>query len=191
MSGFFRPEAMAFLSRWSEVAFGVAVMVFGWWITRFGGWIWLGIGGGVIALGLGWAVLAWRRLGFQADPAAPGLVELDEGRIRYLHPRAAGEISLADLVEIRLLEFRGQKMWRLDDLSGQRLLVPVDAAGAGALFDAFSLLPGLSSADLAAAISAPAEPAPEGNVLPITAGRPNERRVWRRAGQGLAAHSGP
>ena len=104
MSGFFRPEAMAFLSRWSEVAFGVAVMVFGWWITRFGGWIWLGIGGGVIALGLGWAVLAWRRLGFQADPAAPGLVELDEGRIRYLHPRAAGEISLADLVEIRLLD---------------------------------------------------------------------------------------
>lgn len=177
-----RPEAAATLRRWADPAFGAAVAAFGLWLAYLGGLILIPIGLALAGLGAGWAVLGWRRARFQSDPAAPGLVELDEGRLRYLHPKMGGEVSLNDLSELRLITMNGRRVWRLADLAGQALLVPLDAAGAGALFDAFAALPGLTSADLVAALQA-SSPA-SGSQLP--ASPLSERPVWRRAGSGIA-----
>ena len=67
----------------------------------------------------------------------------------------------------------------------QALLVPLDAAGAEALFDAFSALPGLGSSALVAALDgkAPDGAAPQGGTLP--AANSDDRLVWRRQGRGL------
>lgn len=188
MSGpFLRPEATRFVARWAEPALGAALCGLGLWIATRGGWLLPVLGLPLAGLGAGWALLAWRRLRFAPEIASPGLVELDEGRLRYLHPRMPGEISLTDLAELRLLSLRGRRVWRLRDLSGATLLVPLDAAGAERLFDAFAALPGLGSAGLVAALDGPSaldRPAPPGGTLPAPALA--DRLVWRRSGQGLA-----
>ncbi|MFZ1467392.1 MAG: hypothetical protein WAT09_00265 [Paracoccaceae bacterium] len=177
-----RPEARAALTRWSEPAIGATVLASGLWAATRGGWLLAVAGGAVAALGVAWVVLGLRRMRFLGRHDAPGLVELDEGRITYLGPRMGGSISLPDLAEIRLLTLRGRRVWRLRQGDGQALLVPLDAAGAEALFDAFATLPGLSSAALVAALDGDA---PVGTRLPVTG--TEDRLVWRRQGRGLTA----
>lgn len=177
----FRPEALATLRRYSEVAAAGLVLLIGLWVAVRGGWFLATIGLGLAGMATGWAVLALRRLRFQAGDAAPGIVEVDEGRISYLGPRLGGSIGLPDLIEIRLLTLRGRSVWRLKQADGLVLLVPLDAAGAAALFDAFAALPGLTSAALVAALDVPTA---EGPGL-ISATRPLDRLVWRRRGEGL------
>lgn len=177
----FRPEAMALLGRLSEPAAALGMLAGGMWIATRGGWVPLAFGAALAGLAGGWALLALRRLRFEAGDAAPGLVEVDEGRVTYMGPRLGGSISLADLAEIRLLTLRGRSVWRLKQLDGQILLVPLDAAGAAGLFDAFAVLPGLTSADLVAALDVPAS----GGPGLVSATRPLDRLVWRRRGHGL------
>ena len=182
---FVRPDARATLTRWAEPAVGAVLMLFGLWIASLGGLILIPMGLIIVALGAGWALLGWRRAMFRHDSGAPGLVELDEGRLRYLHPVMPGDISITDLTEVKLLSLRGRQVWRLKDLSGQALLVPADAAGADLLFDAFSALPGLSSADLVAALRPAPMAAATGTGLPVAATTTTERVVWRRRGTGM------
>lgn len=177
----FRPAALAALKRYSELAIAGLALAAGLWVGTRGGWFLAAVGLGLAGMATGWAVLAMRRLRFQAGDAAPGIVEVDEGRISYLGPRLGGSIGLPDLIEIRLLTLRGRSVWRLKQADGLVLLVPLDAAGAAALFDAFAALPGLTSAALVAALDAPAA---EGPGL-ISATRPQDRLVWRRRGEGL------
>ncbi|MEI2687828.1 MAG: hypothetical protein V9G14_17530 [Cypionkella sp.] len=87
--------------------------------------------------------MAWRRIRFAQDIDAPGVVEVDEAQIGYLGPEAGGFVSIVELVELRLLTLRGRRLWRLKQADGQALLIPVDAAGAERLFDAFATLPGM------------------------------------------------
>lgn len=176
-----RPAALAQMRRWADPALGTGVLLFGLWLIRLGGLILIPIGAALAAVGLGWAVLGWRRARFPSQTAAPGLVELDEGRLRYLHPKMGGEVSLNDLSELRLVTMNGRRIWQLSDLSGQRLLVPLDAAGAGELFDAFSALPGLGSAGLMAALAAPQDQ----GAAALPAARLTNERVWQRAGSGM------
>jgi hypothetical protein len=177
----FRPEALATLRRHSELAAAGLAILIGLWVAALGGWFLAVVGLGVAVMATGWIVLALRRLRFQTGDAAPGIVEVDEGRITYLGPKLGGSIGLPDLIEIRLLTLRGRSVWRLKQADGLVLLVPMDAAGAAALFDAFAALPGLTSAALVAALDAPAA---EGPGL-ISATRPQDRLVWRRQGQAL------
>ena len=180
-----RAEAREVLRRWSEPATGAAMLAMGLWTATRGGWLLAVAGGAVAALGAGWTLLGLRRMRFAAGTEAPGLVEVDEGRVTYLGPRVGGSIRLPDLVEIRLLALRGRRVWRLRQADGQALLVPLDAAGAEALFDAFSALPGLGSSALVAALDgkAPDGAAPQGGTLP--AANSDDRLVWRRQGRGL------
>ena len=175
-----RPEVQRLFRRWSEPALGTVVLAMGLWAATRGGWLLAATGGLVVTLGAAWAILGLRRMRFQGAADVPGMVELDEGRIRYLGPRLGGEISLADLAEIRLLTLRGRRVWRLRQGDGLVLLVPLDAAGAELMFDAFSTLPGLGSAALVAALTGPAA---TGQTLP----GPNEVDVlvWRRQARGL------
>lgn len=179
-----RPEAQAALWRWREVGVGVAVLALGLWLMRLGGYLLVPLGATVALAGLALGVLAWRRLQFVTAGAAPGVVQLDEGQISYMGPQVGGFVSLRDLVELRLISLRGRRLWRLKQADGQALLIPVEAAGAEALFDAFSSLPGLSSAALVAALA----PVPGSGSRALMAGGEN-RVIWRRAGRGVVAGS--
>ncbi|PJF08380.1 hypothetical protein [Pseudorhodobacter sp. MZDSW-24AT] len=179
-----RPEAQAALWRWREVGVGMAVLALGLWLMRLGGYLLLPLGATVALAGLALGVLAWRRLQFVTAGAAPGVVQLDEGQISYMGPQVGGFVSLRDLVELRLISLRGRRLWRLKQADGQALLIPVEAAGAEALFDAFSSLPGLSSAALVAALA----PVPGSDSRALMAGGEN-RVIWRRAGRGVVTGS--
>ncbi len=180
----FRPEALAQLRRLAEPAFGMAVAAFGFWVATRGGAFLAATGLAVAGLGLASAILGWRRLRFAAGQDAPGMVEVDEGRVTYMGPKLGGSVGLPDLMEIRLLSLRGRRVWRLKQADGQVLLVPLDAAGAAALFDAFAALPGLTSAALVTALDAP-EPQGKGPGLTL-AGKPRDQLVWQRKGRGIA-----
>ena len=91
--------------------------------------------------------------------SAPGVVEVDEAQVAYLGPATGGFVSLPELAEIRLIAVQGQRHWRLKQTDGQALIIPVDAAGAGALYDAFAALPGIDMGRFLAAMEAAALPA--------------------------------
>ncbi|MBK5947527.1 hypothetical protein CCR83_13995 [Rhodobacter veldkampii DSM 11550] len=167
---FFRPEALAWLSRWREVAGAVATIGAGGWLLTRGGWLMEGLGAVAALAGLGWAVVALRRMRFaRLGSGGPGVVEVVEGQIAYFGPGAGGFVALRELVEIRVITINGAAHWRLKQADGQALLIPVGAAGADRLFDAFTSLPGIDMAQVSsAALRGPAQ----GTV----------RALWQRPG---------
>ena len=179
-----RPEVLALFTRASEVIWAGAMVAEGLWLIWLGGYLLAPVGAGVVALGLGWAVMALRRMRFAQTIAAPGMVEVDEGQIGYMGPQVGGFVSLPELIELRLITLRGRRMWRLKQADGQALLVPVDAAGAEGLFDAFASLPGMDTAALVAAIGG----APNtGQSLPVDSNTPDMLLIWRRQGAAVVA----
>jgi hypothetical protein len=84
-------------------------------------------------------------------------------------------------VELRLVTLRGRRLWRLKQGDGQVLLVPVDAAGAEALFDVFAALPGLDMRALLAALS----PEGAGGGTALVAGEAMQV-IWRRSGRAVS-----
>lgn len=163
---FLRPEAVATLLRWREVAAAAGVLALGLWVASWGGWFWQAVGLGLAAVAVAFAVQAGRRLRFSGAVGAPGIVEVVERRITYFGPTFGGAVSLDDLAELRLVARGGVRAWGLRQADGQALIVPAAAQGAEAMFDAFSVLPGLSPADLLRALQI----------------RDGEQVVWRRAG---------
>jgi len=157
------------LKRHRETIGAMAIALLGLWVAAQGGLILIPLGLLIAALGAALAVTAWRRARFTQGVHAPGMVELDEGQVGYLSPEMGGYLSLNDLTEIRLMTVRGTRMWRLKQADGQALLIPVDAAGADRLFDAFANLPGLDTAALVAALDSP----PPENLA-------EARVIWRR-----------
>ena len=160
-----RPEVAAFLARWQEVIFAAAIAGFGLWLAILGGYVLLPIGGAMVVLAASMAVLALRRVQFTRPTTAQGVVEVDEAQIGYYGPEDGGFISLQDMVELRLLRIAGRQMWRLKQSDGQALLIPLDAQGAAALFDAFAALPDMDTAALVAGLT--------GETAEI-------RPIWRR-----------
>lgn len=169
---FIRPEIRQWLSRWSEALIAAAVLLAGLWLMLRGGWFFGVVG--LLALLVGGALLmgAWQRMPFRRQITAPGVVEVEEGAIRYYAATAlGGQIALRDLTEIRLLRLRGHGHWRLRNAAGEALLIPADAAGADVLADAFTALPGLDMGTVSSALAHVAE-------------QPDAMRVvWRRSGQ--------
>ena len=160
-----RPEVAAFLARWQEVIFAGLIAAFGLWLAVLGGYVLLPIGGAMVVLAASMAVLALRRVQFTRPTTAQGMVEVDEAQIGYFGPDDGGFISLQDMVELRLLRVAGRQMWRLKQSDGQALLIPLDAQGAAALFDAFAALPDMDTAALVAGLT--------GEAAEI-------RPIWRR-----------
>lgn len=149
-----RPEARDTLWRWREVAGAAAILFVGAWFFSLGGYILQGLGVVFTLAGAGWLVIAWRRLRFARAIAAPGLVEVDEGQIGYFGAGQGlgGYVALRDLTEIRLLHLHGAQYWRLKQTDGQAVLIPVAAAGAATLYDAFATLPGIDMGRITAAL---------------------------------------
>ena len=166
-----RPELHARAARWSESLVAAAILLGGLWLAFRGGWFFAALGGLVLLVGLALLIGAIRRLPFRRKIAAPGVVEVDEGTIRYCGAAVlGGEIALRELAEIRLMRLKGQGYWRLRSTSQEALLVPVDAAGSDALAHAFTALPGL---DMGAVSVALAHLAQQSDAV---------RTVWRRPG---------
>lgn len=182
---FIRPEITAGLLRWREVLAASALVGLGLWLVLSGGWLWALVGGALAAAGLGWAAQALRRLRFSQGGEAPGILRVTEGEIAYLGPRTGGFVSLPDLAEIRLLTLRGRRIWKLCPAQGAPLHIPVEAAGADALFDAFATLPGIDMAAIVAALGS--EVSATGNVVALNA---LDRLLWARSGTGLVRSGG-
>jgi hypothetical protein len=179
-----RPEALAALRRWREVILAACLALLGLWLATRSGPIPLSAGLALLALSAAWALWSWRRMRFAQDIAAPGFVEVIEGEVRYFGPSFGGAVSLSDLTELRLMTLHGRRLWRLKQRDGQALLIPVDAAGAEALFDGFTALPGLDMAAVLAALS----PSPPASGPGLLASGPSEMvLIWHRKGKGLVA----
>ena len=157
---FIRPKARQEIARWSEVAAAVGAALVGTLLMRMGGFLFLPVGALLTLLSLGWLLNALRRLSFQRPVAAPGVVEVVEGQVGYFGPTFGGFVALDDVTELRLTDFHGARQWRLRTLSGEVLLIPIDATGADKLFDAFATLPGIDMAALSAALNREASTLP-------------------------------
>lgn len=176
-----REGARAALWQWREVIAAGLVVAFGLWAASGGGYVLVPFGLLVAALGAGLAVQAWRRMRFAQGADAPGIVEVDEGQISYMGPQLGGFVSVPELVELRLVTLRGRRLWRLKQADGQALLVPVDAAGAEALYDVFAALPGMDMPGLLAALS----PEGTGHGRAVVLGEAMQV-LWRRTGKGVS-----
>lgn len=157
-----RPEVLAALRRWREVILAACLALLGLWLATRSVPIALSAGLALMTLAAAWALSGWRRMRFSQEIAAPGFVEVIEGEVRYFGPSFGGAVSLSDLTELRLMTMHGRRLWRLKQRDGQALLIPVDAAGAEALFDGFTALPGLDMAAVLAALSPSPRPAAPG-----------------------------
>ena len=123
-----RPAILQSARRAREVIAGSALVLGGAWVASRGGYLLVPFGLCLAGLGLGWAIMAWRRMRFAQGVSAPGVVEVDEGQIGYLGPDAGGFVAIPDLTELRLIDMRGRRLWQLRQNDGQALLIPVDAA---------------------------------------------------------------
>lgn len=177
---FIRPELIAATWRHAEVILGGALAGLGLWMASWGGFIYPPLGLFLLAVGVGWAVTAWRRLQFQQAGDAPGLVRVTEAQIAYYGTRVGGFVGLPDLAEIRLLTLRGRRIWKLKQGDGELLHIPVEALGAEALFDAFAALPGMDTAGLVAALGS--EAASDSRVVALAE---VDRLIWARKGAGV------
>jgi hypothetical protein len=142
---FIRPEAAASIARWREALYGVAVLALGlFWIFGARGLLHL-LGYPVVILAF---VLIWvgvQRARFRSSAGGVGAVQVDEGQISYFGPMTGGVTALADLERLTLVRSLKPAHWRLDTPQQPTLLIPVNAAGSEALFDAFATLKGLQT----------------------------------------------
>ena len=143
MDSFLRPEARATLWRWREVLLGGLIGTLGlWWLLNSFGWVrW--VAGLIIVGGVLMAVVAVQRLRFNMGTGGAGVVQVDERRLAYYGPLTGGVIDLGDLTRVDLDPTGKPAHWVLRDQSGQMIYIPVNAAGAEALFDVFAALPGI------------------------------------------------
>jgi hypothetical protein len=143
---FVRPEATRTLSRWRETLIGAGVAALGaLLVTTSYGLVW-GIG---VVLAIAGALLALagiQRARFRRGGEGPGLVQVLEGQVTYFGPFGGGSVSADDLSRIELDPVGGASpSWVVTAGFGDSLRIPVDAAGAEALFDVFAGLPGLDT----------------------------------------------
>ena len=145
----FRPEAKAAVFRWREAIVGLVLLGLGlrWVLDGFGA-IFL-IGCGLLVAGTALVFAGLQRGRFRSQGGGSGLVEVDERQITYFGPFGGGAISVEDIVELGVDPSRS---WMVRDAQGTPLLIPQAAEGADALFDAFSLLPGLGGEELVEAV---------------------------------------
>ena len=147
MADFLRPEAKAQLWRFRDVIAGAGVALLGlyWGMTRFGilSWIgWLMLVGGAV-----WTLGGFQRALFRQGEDGPGVVQIRERRLAYFGPLDGGVLDVDDLMHLEIDPTSyPSPCWILTGRDGQRLSIPVDAAGAEDLFDVFAGLPNIKTA---------------------------------------------
>lgn len=142
MAEFLRPEVRAFFWRWREVLLAGVVLALGlWWaLTGVGINVWLGYI--FCAIGIGWAVAGAQRARFAQDGDGPGVVQVRERRLAYFGPLDGGVIDVEDLAKLEIdPSSHPAPSWVLTGIDGMQIAIPINAAGADALFDVFATLP--------------------------------------------------
>ena len=145
VGGFLRPEVRALLWRWREVLIGGGLALFGLWLVLGPGFL-LSVPG--YAFLLGGAAFFWlgvQRGRFRGADGGAGAVQVDEGQVTYFGPLTGGTVALREMVRLTLDRQLFPAHWRLEQPGQPALLIPVNAAGSEALFDAFAALPGLKT----------------------------------------------
>lgn len=139
---FVRPEAQAAILRWRETAIGGVVLLVGlYWASGGGILKWVGI---CVAIGGGLLVYTGlQRARFLSGKGGPGIVTVDEGEISYYGPISGGVTSIGELSLLMLDPSQSPAVWILQQNGRPDIAIPVNAEGADALFDAFSVLPGI------------------------------------------------
>lgn len=150
---FIRPEAAQSLARWRELLIGAGVLALAaWWAFSFIGILsWVGYA--LLPIGAALAVVGLQRGRFRGASGGPGMVQVDEGRVTYFGPLTGGTADLAELTRLTLDRGAKPAHWGLHQPGQPPLMIPVNAAGADALFDAFSTLPGLRTQKMLAGLS--------------------------------------
>lgn len=139
---FVRPGAARVIRRWREVGIWIAVAALGLWVALSSALFWRVLGGMMLVIGLGLALVALRYARRPEQGEGPGVLTVDERAILYMGPEFGGAISIDALREVSIEHWRGEPQWRLSTIDGQLLQIPGGALGAERLFDAFSALPG-------------------------------------------------
>ncbi len=140
---FFRPEARAAVWRWREAIAGIGVALCGLYLISGPGFLlavpgYAFLGGGLILTWLG-----IQRGRFRGPDGGAGAVHVDEGQVTYYGPLTGGTVALREMDSLTLEGAMFPAHWKLTQAGEPPLLIPVNAAGAEALFDAFATLPGL------------------------------------------------
>jgi hypothetical protein len=148
---FIRPQARAAIWRWREVLAASGVLALGaYWTFGLNGGVlhWLGfvvLGIGAIAM-----VSGLQRVRFREHRGGVGVVSIDEGQVSYFGPLSGGVIAMREMTKLTLDPTMEPPHWCLTQIGEQTLYIPVDAEGADALFDAFSMLPGIKTESMLA-----------------------------------------
>jgi len=142
---FFRPEAQAAIWRWREVLLGGLVALFGIWFILGPGFLLAIPGYGLLVAGVALIWLGVQRGRFRGAGGGAGAVQVDEGQVTYFGPLTGGSVALRELQSLTLDGTLFPAHWRLTQDGSPALLIPVNAAGSEALFDAFATLPGLKT----------------------------------------------
>ena len=143
MTGFFRPEVRALLWRWREAMGGVVLALIGVWLIAGPGFLLAVPGYVLLVAGVVFFWLGVQRGRFRGVDGGAGAVQVDEGQVTYFGPLTGGTIALREMVRLSLERQLFPAHWKLEQRDAQPLLIPVNAAGSEALFDAFATLPGL------------------------------------------------
>jgi hypothetical protein len=143
---FIRPELARKLNRWRETLAGLAASALGFvWFSTATGALWL-VGTVLMVGGALLAVAGIQRARFRRGGNGPGLVQVLEGQVTYFGPFDGGSVAVEDLVSVELdPDGTPSPTWVVRGTLGETLHIPVDAAGAEALFDVFAGLPGLQT----------------------------------------------
>ena len=173
--GFVRPEIAAGFRRWREAIVWAALLALGLWL------VWQGyralalvtfvVGLAAAATGASLLHAAVRRVRLRGE-LGEGVVVVDEARIAYFGTRGGGVVDVPAIVRVEIVSRPhvppdSVHAWVLTAEDGVRLVVPLGARGADALFDALSPLPGIDFDAAAAAVAAPG---------------PGRATVWDRGG---------
>ena len=141
---FLRQGARDQLWRWREAIVGGGLMLFGLWLVVGPGFLLAVPGYAALAGGAALIWLGVQRARFRGEGDGAGAVQVVEGQITYFGPLTGGTVALRELQRLSLDRQMFPAHWRLEPRDDEPpLLIPVNAAGSEALFDAFAALPGL------------------------------------------------
>ena len=141
---FVRPQAKAAIWRLREVLVGFVLVGLGIWLS-LGRGSWLDFIGYPMAGGGALIWLGLQRARFRNADEGTGAVQIDEGQVTYFGPLTGGTVALAEMDHLILDGEMFPPHWKLEQGGTAPLLIPVNAVGADALFDAFATLPGLKT----------------------------------------------
>jgi len=148
---FFRPEAVAILSRWKGVIIAFSALLASVMLlvrsAANGNTVMIGIAT-IASIGFAMtAIILVQRVRFMSSERSFGVVEVDEREIRFFRAggRAILSLETIDRIEISNGRYSGPTWVLHRNVTGLGpVVVPLTTIGAEQLFDAFAALPGIS-----------------------------------------------